>query len=244
MLITPPVPHRCRRGPRCPDRERLDNGTVLGGQIPAADGLCPTCQRHTALAIEGLPTDYVELDMLLGKTSSIGSPLVSGTRELPVPIRLNVEAIQQAILHETACWAESVAEVLRVTWDTFGAGHSRPGFRIQRATQLLSRATTVLLALRDVVHIAWDADRREAVERDGITGALLLLDLHHQTRLVAGRTRLVHHLPAPCPRCWRTALERPDGHDIITCTSCARTYTWPEYDKLCNALSVSREAAA
>lgn len=244
MVTPPPVPHRCRRGPRCTDRERLGDGTILGALIPAADGLCPACTRHTEQAIVELPTDYVELDLLLGKTSTTGAPLVSGTRELPVPIRLNVEAVQAAIVHEVWCWAESVAEVMRIGWDSYDTGHSRPGFRVQRAARLLAGATSVLLALRDVVHIGWDTEEPAAVERDGITGALLLLDLHHQTRRVAGRTRLVHRLPAPCPRCWFSALERPDGDDIITCTNCARRYTWDEYNRLCNALSVSREVAA
>jgi hypothetical protein len=243
MIHPPPVPHRCRRANRCPERERLADGTVLGGQIPATDGLCPSCTRHTEQAITELPVDYTELDMLLGKTSAIGGPLVGGTRELPVPIRLSIEAVQAAIVHEVWCWAESVAEVMRIGWDSYDTGHSRPGFRVQRATRLLGSATSVLLSLRNVVHIGWDTDRPAAVERDGITGALLLLDLHHQTRQVAGRTRLVHRLPAPCPRCWFSALERPNGDDIITCTNCARRYTWDEYDKLCNALASSRDAA-
>lgn len=245
MITTPPVPHRCRRANHCPDRERAADGQVLGKAIPAEDGLCPLCQTTAALAILELPTDYVELDMLLGRTNTIGGPMVAGTRELPIPIRTSIEAVQAAILHEVCCWAESVSEILRVTWDTYGAGHSRPGFRVQRGTRLLSGAMSALLALRDVVHIGWTPDDQlESVERDGVTGALVLLDLHHRTRAVAGRTRLVHRLPAPCPRCRCTALERPDGHDIITCQSCERRYSWDEYNRLCNALSVSREAAA
>lgn len=244
MIDTPPVPHRCRRGSRCPDRQRLDDGTVLGALIPAEDGLCPICQTTTANAIAELPTDYTELDMLLGRTNSVGGPMVAGTRELPIPIRTSVEAVQAAILHEVCCWAESVAEVLRVNWDSYGVGHSRPGFRVQRATRLLTGAMPVMLALRGAVHIGWDDDGQRCVlERDGVTGALVLLELHHQTRRVAGRGALVHRLPAPCPRCQCTALERPDGDDIITCQSCDRRYTWDEYNRLCNALAVSTEAA-
>lgn len=244
MIETPPVPHRCRRGTRCPDRQRLDNGTVLGALIPAEYGLCPTCHTTTGRAITELPTDYVELDILLGRTNTIGGPMVAGTRELPIPIRTSIEAVQAAIVHEVCCWAESVAEILRVDWDTHRAGHSRPGFRVQRATRLLAGALTVMLALRDVVHIGWDDDGcRTVAERDGVTGALTLLELHHQTRRVAGRTRLVHRLPAPCPRCQCTALERRDGHEVIDCRSCERRYSWDEYNRLCNALALSHEAA-
>lgn len=243
MIETPPIPHRCRRGSRCPDRQRLDDGQVLGALIPAEHGLCPVCTTTAANAIAELPVDYTELDMLLGRTNTAGGPMVSGTRELPIPIRTGIEAVQAAIVHEAVCWAESVAEVLRIQWDTYGAGHSRPGFRVQRATRLLSRSVTVLLALRGVVHIGWDDGRRDVLERDGVTGTLTLLELHHQTRRVAGRGRLVHRLPAPCPRCQCTALERPDGDDVITCMSCERRYSWDEYNRLCNALASSMAVA-
>lgn len=245
MIETPPVPHRCRRGPRCPGRERLDDGTTLGALIPAADGLCPACERGVQAAIGELPRDYAALNQLLAAGSSAGGAHVSGTRELPIPIRVGVEAVQAAILHEVTSWAESVAEVLRITWDTQDLQRCRPGYRVQRGARLLEGAVSALLALRDAVHIGWDTGRAAAEERDGITGALVLLDLHHQTRRVAGETRLVHRLPAPCPRCWYTALERVDGDDIIRCTNerCATQYTWPEYDRLCNALASSREAA-
>jgi ribosomal protein L37AE/L43A len=244
MLDTPPVPHRCRRANRCPDRQRLTDTEVVGALIPAETGLCPVCTTSTARAITELPTDYTELDMLLGRTNSIGGAMVSGTRDLPIPIRTAIEAVQAAILHELCCWAESTAEVLQIRWDNYTVGHSRPGFRVQRAARLLAASLSPMLALRDIVHIGWnDAGEREVQERDGITGALVLLDLHHRTRAVAGRTRLVHRLPAPCPRCQCTALERVDGDDIIHCRQCEHDYTWDEYDKLCNALAVSFEAA-
>ena len=243
MIDTPPVPHRCRRGNRCPDRERHDDGTVLGAHINAADGLCPACTRHVERGILELPRDYVDLDRLLGASSSIGGQMVSGTPELKIPIQVGVEAVMADIVHEVTSWAESVAEVMRITWDTQQVRRCRSGYRVQRGADLLARSVSVLLALRDVAHICWDAGRRGVVERDGITGALALLELHHRTRTVAGRTRLVHRLPAPCPRCWYTALERPNGDDIISCVNCDRRYTQDEYNRLCNALASSREAA-
>lgn len=244
MIETPPVPHRCRRGSRCPDRQRLADSQVLGALIPAENGLCPVCHTTAARDIAELPTDYVELDMLLGRTNSIGGELVGGTRDLPIPIRTAIEAVQAEIVHEVCCWAESVAEVLRVTWDTYGAGHSRPGFRLQRGTRLLCNALSPLLALRDVVHIGWtDTGILEPVERDGVTGTLKLMDLHHQTRAVAALTVLTHRLPAPCPRCQYTALVRRNGQDIIECRNCERRYTWDEYDNLCGAFAASYEAA-
>lgn len=230
MIETPPIVHRCRRGPRCPDRDRLDDGQILGGPIPTEDGLCPACQRHVIDAVTELPTDYVELDMELGKGGTAGGPLVSGTRELPVPIRLNIEAMQAEIVHEAVCWAESVAEVLRVTWDTQDTAHTLAGAQLQRATDLLVASLPVLLALHDVIHLGWDTyGHPAATERDGLAGAIVLLDLHWRARATLGRTRWVERLRTACDECGRTALEHPDGTDMVTCAACKSWWTWDEY---------------
>lgn len=48
------------------------------------------------------------------------------------------------------------------------------------------------------------------------------------TRLlrVSGRTLLVHHLDAPCPKCGRMGLRRDDGADTVRCEFCYDR--WPE----------------
>jgi LSD1 subclass zinc finger protein len=236
MINPPPVPHRCRRANRCAERERLDHGTVLGGLIPTEDGLCPSCTRDAAQSITALPTDYVELDMALGRSTTAGGTPVSGTRELPIPIQLAVEAMQAAIAHETSCWASSCAEVLHVAWDTQRERDSRPGVRIQRATHLLASSLSVLLALRDAVHITWDDGQRTATERDGVTGTIALLDLHWRARATLGRTRRVERLRTNCFGCGRQALEHPDGADMVTCAVCHLWWTWDEYLELSDPL--------
>lgn len=236
MIDTPPVPHRCRRGTRCPERERFDDNTVLGGAIPTEDGICLSCMRDTEQSITALPADYVELDMALGRGSSAGGAPVSGTRELPVPIRLAVEAMQSEIVHETSCWAESCAEVLCADWDSQLDRDSRPGVRLQRAARLLAGSLSVLLALRDVCHITWDDGHRTEATRDGVTGAVILLDLHWRARATLGRTRRVERLRTACFGCDRAALEHPDGADIVTCAACHLWWTWDDYLELSDPL--------
>lgn len=244
MLDTPPVPHRCRRAGRCPDRERLDDGRVLGALIPTEDGLCPSCVRHAEWSIEELPADYVALDLVLGKTSSVAGQFVTGTRDLPVPLRLNIEALQAEMVHELSCWAESVAEVMRITWDTQATARARPGARVQRATNLLSGAVSVLLALRDVTHLGWQDGQRGSVDRDGFDGAIILTDLHYRTRSYTGQTRLTYRSHVPCLRCGRVALEQANGDDKIGCTACGTRWQREKFDKLCDAFAERFEAAA
>ena len=122
--------HRCRRGEHCPDYENVD-GTRLGRAINATDGLCDTCTRHVERAIAELPADYTKLNLVLGKGTTVGGEPVRMTKELPIPIRLHIEALQRDVVYEAEQWARSVATVMRVQWTL--AGPVRPGFRLARA---------------------------------------------------------------------------------------------------------------
>lgn len=228
--------HRCRRGEHCPDYEMVD-GTRLGRAINAFDGLCDTCTRHVERALGELPGDYTKLNLILGKGTTVGGEPVRMTRELPVPIRLHIEALQRDLVREADAWARSVANVLNVTWTT---GRVRPGWRLDRACQLLSGSTTAFLALRDEKHVIWECGHRYIAARDGLDGAQNFLRLHQRCRVFLGYTKLTHRLPVPCPRCEAMALEREDGSDLIECRECNRPYTWDEYEHLCLVL-VDRE---
>lgn len=228
--------HRCRRGEYCADHEKVD-GAKVGRSINAEAGLCDTCTRHVERAIEALPADYVSLNLILGKGSTVGGEPIRMTRDLPVPIRLHIEALQSDIVTEAQAWAGSVAGILKIN---NSPARSRPGPVLDRSCRLLARSTSVLFALRDEKHIRWEYGRRVLVARDGLDGGLALLRLHHRARTYLGAVKLVHRLPVPCPRCETMALTREDGSDAIDCGACGRRYTWDEYEKLCLIL-VDRE---
>ncbi len=238
--------HRCYRGPRCAQREPDPDTPHItrGAQINPAEGLCDACTRHLRQAITDLPRDYLDLDTALAGTRDGLRQLVSGTRELPVPISLSIETVQAALLHEAQCWAESVADVLNVDWDTQAARDSRPGPVLERAARLLENSISVLLALRGVVHTGWILDEWTTFDRDGLDGAVILLDLSHRVRAITGQLRLVHNLPEPCPRCDHRALQRADGDDVIRCGSCGQRCTWEEYEQSCTLLGGRAETVA
>jgi hypothetical protein len=237
--------HRCFRAAHCLRWEKHPNGTArLGAAIYAEAGLCDACTRHLGYVLDDLPRTYVELNEALARVRRPGQDVVAGTRELPIPIRGDVEALMGELVHEAHCWAESTAERIGIYLDTQVFRDARPGKVLQRCARLLADAVSVLLALRDVDHVGWVYDCSTEVTRDGLDGAAVLLDLHHRARVLLGRTRLINRLPAPCPRCEYLALERHDGSETITCAHCARHYTWDEYWNLCTVLSDRREIPA
>lgn len=196
-----------------------------GGPTLTRRGLCETCALYVERALAELPTDYTELHLLLSSgDSGIQEVLVTSSEELKVPIRLSVEALMARMVAEAQAWAEPVAELLLIDWDTDQMSRCRPGFRLQRAAQLLSNALDTLLGLGVQEHRhALDSDW---LVRDGVDAAIEFLHLHDLTRSVCGMTRLIHKLPAPCPRCERLTLVRHNGCEHVTCEGCG--VRWPE----------------
>lgn len=241
MSDTGRVPHRCARGPRCPDRDYTTTDhapthphhqqtttiTTVGAPIPTTAGLCPLCTGHTAQAIAHLPLDVAELTVLMAAGGHTATEKVRSTPDPTTPIRVGVEAVRHTIDTELQAWAEPVAEQLGIDWDTHHAHHSRIGHRVQRAARLLAAAVPTLLRLGPLEHLTWvggeparDADGCHDVQvRDGIDGALHLMELHRRVFAVAGRTRLVHRLGAPCPWCGQRTLTRENGADAVRCGS-------------------------
>jgi len=228
--------HRCRRGQYCDNRETVD-GAVVGRAIHAEHGFCDACTRQGERAVHDLPQDYVRLNLILGKGRTVGGEPVRMTKELPVPIRLHIEALQRNMVDETDAWAHSLSRVLNVDWQ---AGGTRPSWRLDRGCRLICGALTAFLSLRDEKHIIWEYGHRYVAARDGLDGGLKFMSLSHKAQLFLGQTKLIHRLPVPCPRCDAMDLVREDGSDIIECRDCTKKYTWDEYQHLCLIL-VDRE---
>jgi transposase-like protein len=106
---------------------------------------------------------------------------------------------------------------------------------LQRACRILEHRVDVLVSLPLQV-TRWSLTS-DWVERDGLEGALEMLRLHDLVRSVAGRTELVHKLPAPCPSCDRLALIRANGSSTIECEACHRRWTEQDYERLCLVLA-------
>lgn len=175
--------------------------------------------------------------MLIGAGGGGGDEFVSSSRDLPVPIRLGVEALRSAIDFELGYWAEIVAAESDVEWDV---AQLQLYARTQKAALFLFDRVDTLVALGPQERSAWTWEGeplrdpwgdREMVEISGLDGALRLGQLHHRVRLVAGRTKLVHRLTPACPWCDQTTLVRYNGSTHVECENCRkmideRHYSW------------------
>jgi len=236
---------RCHRGERCRDSQRI-GGQLYGADIHTETGLCLTCTRIVTDGITELPADYVALTGALQRGSSGMVELVSSSPEQPCPIRIDVAALRDEIVRVATTWAEPVADLLRIEWDTQAvASHTRPAVALDRASRILVGALPALLNLRAVLVQTWSdsGEYWQCEPADGLDGALELLRLHEVTRAALGRNRLVHQLPAPCPDvdCGEMRLVRENGASQVDCEACGRVWTEDDYRRL--TLILTSEAA-
>lgn len=245
----------CYRGSACTDTRTRQvtnpDQSTTRVRIPAratAPGLlCRMDTTMTATAVQQLPMDYAELSTLLAKSSSVEAP-TSGTRELPVPIRLGVAVLAEQIVDEVERWAEVVAAAA-------GDWHTPAGTRLDRVRAAADRVAgrfEPLLRLPAEWHARLDTSEHTRSGRDtirytleaGIDGVLELLALHERTAVVAGRTRRAVRLVAWCPECHRTALEHDDGTPYVDCRRCDHRMSLDRYEEHAGALAHGYEVPA
>lgn len=242
---------RCRRGKRCTDARRVrttqEDGSTTTIRMPAwataPNGLCRMDVTLAHRAIQQLPADYWELSVLLGKTSRPLGTYASSSRELAVPIRLNVEALQAAIVVELDIWAGPVAEASGMTYIEAG----RDSHHVRYASGWITGRWPLLLTLpvMDLLRLDGHEERLSgrnpaiASEEDGVDGALRLLDLHDQVTALAGRTHRAERLWSPCPRCQRLALERQEGSAHVDCQRCGHRMPLDQYEQLASVLAAA-----
>lgn len=261
------TPHRCARNERCSNRVRIEHdpqcecqchgqnvmdatcdveggcgsnpdGLVWfeGGAIITPTGLCEACTTRVSDALSELPLDYVELHILLASgESGITSDVVMGSKELQVPIRVSIEALQASMVHELQVWALPVARALGISWDANQGIECRPGWVLDRAVRLLTNGLGTFLAL-PVREYRYALDS-PLLTRDGVGGALELMRMHDMVRFAAGKTRLIHKLPTPCPRCERIALCRHNGTEHVVCEGCGAFWPKEQYKRLALVLA-------
>lgn len=235
--MTAILTHRCLRAHQCGDHEPTPGGGRLGAATAAPDSLCPTCERRTGQAVAELPRLYVDLAAMVGDRSAAGEH-VSGTREPPTPVRLDVLALQADIDATVSAWAAPVAARCRLDWDAARVRRWRAGPRVTRAAHILSSNLDAFLRLPAAPIRVWaDGHGVITVKASGVDGALRLLQLHQRgRRLVTGGTGDAR-LPVPCPQCEAPALTRRNGADQVSCAACGSSWPESDYRRLCLVLA-------
>lgn len=232
--------HRCRRGGSCPNREVLDDGTVVGALV-AQPGLCRSDERLLGRALDELPALWVGLRQLIRPSMEVGAGGPSGSREAPLPLRADPLVTAEQIRDELVLWATLVrsATGMRAAPRPVVTDTVHPADRaayltaaeVGASASLLSRTREVLLGLESRELQRWDPAGAQlaVVTQDGVDGAVALLELHWRATGAAGRRRLVHYLPTPCPRCDAPTLQREDGDDEVQCVTCGTAWGEERY---------------
>lgn len=189
-----------------------------GGGETAAGGVCQACADRTRDDLEALPWLYYRLHQLLLPGQAALSDIAGGTADPPAPLRISV----LSLLSDT--------RFIVVTWHgrllaRYGSRH-RPDPRSVTHRQFgvsarwLARAWPAASAGPDAAALSSDV---EAAAR--------------RARRAAGLTKLVHRLPAPCPRCGRGRLARVSGETVVRCLRCRETWTEQQYAWLVQVLA-------
>jgi len=242
----------CYRGTSCTDTRKRTatnrDGSTSRVRVPAratAPGLlCRMDTTMTRVAIEQLPMDYLELSTILGKTTNIELP-ASGSCELPVPIRLGINALAAAILDELERWAEVVADDAGFWYYPSGSQHERlrysVGWILGRYQRFLVLPAAWHHRLDPTDPLVSGKDSSTYALESGLDGALRLLALHEQTTAVAGRLHRAERLQAPCQKCQRRALEHDEGSSHVECRRCGDRMPLKTYDQLASILARTHE---
>lgn len=234
-----PSGYRCRRGHRCPHREHRADGVPVGAAI-THPGLCTRDRQLLRQALDELPELWVALRQLITPTTTLGTdgPAGGGSKTPPLPLRVAPLLVAERIHTELTGWETLVRARTNMraprppaipdTVHPADTATYRTAWDVGRAAQLLATAVPILLALEPRELLRWDPDgtRRTLRTLDGVDAACELLNLHQLAVHTAGRSRLVHYLVQPCPRCEHQTLRRDNGDDKVTCATCGAQ--WPE----------------
>jgi len=219
-----------------------DVATMVGALIEEPYGLCATCGLVIADGIADLPHDYVSLRIAQYRgLSPVVGEIVSFSKDLPIPISLTFATLADQIEVTVTTFAEPVAEKLGMDWDRavtpqlvsrFGAPPKYIGpVILGKSARLLSNAVDILLSLPSWEYRLWGMEGWDTAELDGISAALMLLDLHHATRATLGLTRSMTTMQAECPYCETQSLVKQAGKDLIQCQLCGRYFTEQDYQQ-------------
>lgn len=201
----------CARGPRCVDTE-LD---AQNQRVPrfTEDIFCIKDTLQIKQVLIEAPDLYLKLDAELPKTISHHGEQVSGSKNPPCPIRLEI----MTLIEELVTLLETHAAILR-------------GYSSIRRFETVVRQDSEYLKMR----------LADVLSSNGGDIGLHLLDWKERTRRALGMNRYIEKRKAPCPQCDTFTLMRRDGEDTSQCKMCHLTLTQEEYMRWVHWLATSR----
>jgi|ERR1019366_154692 hypothetical protein len=241
------TPCACER--HCAERDYQGNP----GLGPRA--FCATDEDRIRDAIAGLPKTYAELRLLLPVTGQ-QEERVTGSREAPVPVNLDIQAFMRVIVHVTCSWEDQVRAAAGLS--DLPDGRRRDGVALAQACRTLAAHLAVLLSLPSedkarfapptkklgdlepgsVVRIDDAGDAWVMAAMNGTDAGLEFLRLHGRARGMLGLTRQRRRITeVACDGCRGKTLVQSEAkaggwEPVVRCTACPMSYTGASYDLL------------
>jgi len=239
------TPCACER--HCAERDYQGN-PQLG---PRA--FCDTDRDRIGDAIARLPETYAELRLLLPVTGQ-QEERVTGSREAPVPVNLDVQAFMRQVVWVACSWEDQVRAA--VSLSDLPDGRRRDGVALAQACRILAAHLTALLSLPRETKVRFvPPSRLEGMEpgtfwadtagdawaysdMDGTGAGLEFLQLHGRARGMLGLTRQRRRITeVPCDGCRGRTLVQAEAkaggwEPAVRCTACPVAYIGANYDLL------------
>lgn len=257
-----------RRGSRseCARKDHCADPRTEDGQTAPAWTRTVFCDKDLGRirwALRSIPELWVQLHLELGEKPRCGDDRVSGSREAPVPVRLDIDALLRETEFTLAVWAERVrceSPAGLSPADTQSGRSQRAGVSLAASSALLREHLLTLVALpADMVvwsaslyrvrtELADDIDAEVIIgrvkpggwaalvsEASGADAGLACLDLYYRMRRALGLTAVVYRLRAPCSSCGAADIRQAQGDEYLECHTCHRLYNRRDYDAIAKA---------
>ena len=210
---------------------------------------CDTDEQRIRDAIARLPETYAELRLLLPVTGQ-QEERVTGSREAPIPVNLDVDAFMRQVVHVACSWEDQVRAAVRLS--DLPDGRRRDGVALAQACRTLAAHLTPLLALPaetktryvppskrdDLEPGSWWTDTAgdtwTHTDMDGTAAGLEFLQLHGRARGILGLTRQRRRITeVPCDGCRGKTLVQSEAkaggwEPLVRCTACPVSYAGVE----------------
>lgn len=216
---------------------RVEDGQRLPALTPRP--FCDPCTRYIAECLGELPELYVRLHGELANKGQAGER-VSGSREAPVPPRLDVDALMWEMWHTLGAWDQRVRQAAGLTHPGPLARRRRHGRAIggrRGFVPTLEVYLTTLLGLPEetmqvhvrlgdvqpgdtgIVHAGGEWAEVDRVY-SGVQAGRDITRLRGKAQGMIGEYTETEAMGAPCPRCDALQLVRVAGENDLLCKGC------------------------
>lgn len=199
---------------------------------PERPTVCDGCRARLAVQLAEVADLHAALPDVL-EPARKGTQRVSGSREAPLPLRVDVLDLSLPLRGSQAVHDPHGDQTGSLPVATVLDAWARDWAETRGKGERLPVPTVAVLARWLGDRLGWACDEHPAVDEFAAELGTTLAAL----RGVHGLTRLRHRLPAPCPSCELLLVYRDDGADWIECGGCHRLWSEDEWARLVTVLA-------